>query len=81
MSELYEIRPLEWEGDIEYVQSAKSICFMAIYVHRTVATNRWHWTVDNHREDCDSLDAGKLAAEAYYRERLLTALKPVEDKT
>jgi hypothetical protein len=36
---------------------------------------RWYWTNEDWNP-CDSLDAGKLAAEQHYRERLSQALTP-----
>lgn len=81
MSELYEIRPLEWQ---DHGRLSKCITMIGVFEvwQRSVGlwvfgSKLWNDPVTIETQ-CRSLDAGKLAAEAYYKSRLLTALKPVE---
>jgi hypothetical protein len=68
----WTIKPLEWRREPEDLWSAETVFgpYTVLY-----SLGRWYWTNEDWNP-CDSLDAGKLAAEAHYRERLSQALTP-----
>lgn len=85
MGEVYEIRPLEWHSDEEL--GAVAVTIVGRYAVRLgyslgdspLKRNQWRWMtggIGGVCQEVDSLEAGKLAAEAHYRERLKQALAP-----
>lgn len=79
MNNLFTIKPLEFERHKTKEWHLAITPIGPIEVR--FLGGAWHWAAP--RMDyvqCDSFEAGKLAAEAHYRERLMQALEPVEEK-
>ena len=75
----YTIRPLEWlNARHSYYAEAKSLLGW-FHIRESSAGLIWECPNCMARGKCESIDDGKAKAEAYYRERLLTALVPVPD--
>jgi hypothetical protein len=79
----YQIKPLAWRcvrpaghGEGEW-WTAESV-FGSFDVEADDGGTRWRYCFDEFydegRHDCESVEAGKAAAEAYYQKRLLPAL-------
>ena len=75
---VYRVKPLVWQTINEYFFRVNSIIGLIEVDYLT--KDCWRWSVDN-RDDGQhfvTLDAAKLAAETYYRERLAEALEEVK---
>ena len=82
MSDLYRIKPLEWEDyeDSDGLDSARApSIFSEIYVIQDEpGVFHWRYCVDEYydegSESCESIEDGKAKAQAWYLNRLLPAL-------
>lgn len=87
-AELFSIKPLEWNQirtdaheDGEWWTA--STVFGSFDVERDTGLRcyRWRYCIDEYYDedshDCESIEDGKRAAEAYFRERLLPALERI----
>lgn len=73
----YTIKPLEWKRQKSDVWCTDTVFGLMTVCCRGAGVSYWeyHFGDDDaayHR--CDSIEDGKAKAEAFYRERLLTAL-------
>ena len=76
MSDLYRIKPLEWAEWSPRIWAADTILGTLFVREREGGGFRWYgWGVS---DSCESSSVGKLAAEAYYRERLAPALETAD---
>lgn len=81
MGETYTIKPLEWESNFEETNHFAPTLNGGYRVFKSRA-EPWVWVCLN-RDDmkirnCESVEAGKAAAEQHYLERLKTALEPCQ---
>lgn len=77
MDNLYKIKPLAW---VEWRNGSwRAYTQLGNY---TVNPNRWYYwlyvDLDEGSHNCASIEAGKAAAEAHWRERILPMLEEVK---
>lgn len=79
---LYRVKPLEWERAKNYADWwTASTVFGAIDVEKDEDSGKCHWRYcfdefyDQDSHECESVEAGKAAAERFYLDRLLPALE------
>lgn len=76
---LYNIKPLEWRESAGWFSNMwKADVDLGMY---TVQPHRWGYyfnEADENEFPCTSVEAGKAAAEAHWRERILPMLTEVE---
>lgn len=83
----YRVKPLEWQED--RIDEDDVVSFIAptpfgdYYVEHYLPEERLFWGYcfdeykDEEYENCESIEAGKLAAERHWRERIAGALEEV----
>jgi hypothetical protein len=85
VNDLYRIAPLDWRcirpaGDPDGDWWTVETVFGSMSVECDNGRFLWRYCFDEYYDEdshtCESLEAGKAEAEAYYRERLLPALLP-----
>lgn len=78
MDNLYKIKPLAW---VEWSASYGMWKAETPFGHYTVTKRQWSYYFDNNYDNgafpCTSIKAGKAAAEAHWRERILPMLECV----
>lgn len=87
---LYKLKPLQWE-QVRGPEHENGECWVAsavfglMVVYQAPGIGRVYWSHclgeyhDQGKLDYDSIEAGKAAAEEFYRERLRAALEPVDE--
>ena len=79
MDNLYKIKPLEWteerDGDADWVAHTPLGDY---WVDHSVLCTIWLYRPEMSGGYCTSVEEGKAAAEAHWRERILPMLEEVE---
>lgn len=82
MTELFRIKPLEWESKTSQTTGPS---FTAMVGDRVISVFKWPWKKswmwtagDRSCQPCASPEEGKRLAEQYWREYVTQALVPVE---
>lgn len=84
--QLFRLRPLEWQlhrdDPVEGVWWGVTTVFGSISVQGEPGSPAvWSYCFDEYYDEdrhfCESIEAGKTVAEAFYRGRILEALEPV----
>lgn len=76
---LFVIPPLEWEERHDLFYSNSHTVFGRIEVWETDSGWHWRYLSDTHKTflvRCESLADGKAKADAWYRQRVTSALRP-----
>lgn len=84
MTELFRIKPLEWESKTSHSQTIGP-SFTAVVGDRIISVFKWPWEKswmwtagDKSCQPCTSPEEGKQLAEQHWQEYVKQALVPVE---
>ena len=82
---MFDIKPLEWSEDPLLLNVVYTDVLEHTYCVKRNPRGNYYWSItvadeyDRHdRHECESIEAGKLAAEQHWRSRIMTALVEVK---